>query len=402
MQRELIYNPMDFRHFCMENGAETIFDNILNAMSDNRQSEKKRRSNEYRTVDIIYKMCYGKSQKCNYMQKEHGLYLKFNHLTQEGIDTEFKLGNSVCRKTVSNEVTRMALLNKIEVDKAVTTAIQNRWLLTLIIDDYTCIHSIHRPTSEQTSSAACMCTIVCRIFSDVPAIPLSTVEQLHHPNGVGIVDLVEEMTTLSSMHSYGQMYANAMPEWLRNTFFDPEYERHRLDVHRYQSSNNVRKLRCLDNLHLVEFVEQPLKSRTNFEEALGHVLESAISEYMSQYAVIVPGDWPAQFYTRQAVYSSCDLPTNGTNSEQQNKNHQQFPSLHEYGRSLNHGSATIADNSAFTKPLQSAVPMIGPLHISLNAREDVMVNYHCFFKYVYEKVFPHSKLAESQSLGEPH
>ena len=160
MQRELIYNPMDFRHFCMENGAETIFDNILNAMSDNRQSEKKRRSNEYRTVDIIYKMCYGKSQKCNYMQKEHGLYLKFNHLTQEGIDTEFKLGNSVCRKTVSNEVTRMALLNKIEVDKAVTTAIQNRWLLTLIIDDYTCIHSIHRPTSEQTSSAACMCTIV--------------------------------------------------------------------------------------------------------------------------------------------------------------------------------------------------------------------------------------------------
>ena len=31
---------------------------------------------------------------------------------------------------------------------------------------------------------------------------------------------------------------------------------------------------------------------------------------MSQYAVIVLGDWPAQFYTRQAVFSSCDLPRN--------------------------------------------------------------------------------------------
>ena len=88
-QREMIYNPTDFRHFRMENGAETIFGNILRSMSDNRQSEKKRRSNEFRTVDILYKMCYGKSQKCNYMQKEHGLYLRFNHLTQEGIDTEF-------------------------------------------------------------------------------------------------------------------------------------------------------------------------------------------------------------------------------------------------------------------------------------------------------------------------
>eukprot|EP00112_Aurelia_sp_Birch-Aquarium-sp1_P010839 Seg23.11 transcript_id=Seg23.11/GoldUCD/mRNA.D3Y31 product="hypothetical protein" protein_id=Seg23.11/GoldUCD/D3Y31 len=186
-----------------------------------------------------------------------------------------------------------------------------------------------------------------------------------------------------------------MPEWLRNTFFDPEYERHRLDVHRYQSLENVRKMRCRDKLHLFEFVEQPLKSRANFENALGHVLESAISEYMSQYAVIVPGDWPAQFYTRQAVFSSCDLPINDTRSEeQQNENQQQFPILHEYARNFNHDSATIADNSMFTKPLQSAVPMIGPLHISLNAREDVMVNFHSFFKYMYENIFPHSKLAE--------
>ena len=42
----------------------------------------------------------------------------------------------------------------------------------------------------------------------------------------------------------------------------------------------------------------------------------------------------------------------------------------------------------------SVIPTIGPLHISLNSREHVVNSFHPFFKMVYEKIFPSSKLAD--------
>ena len=40
--------------------------------------------------------------------------------------------------------------------------------------------------------------------------------------------------------------------------------------------------------------------------------------------------------------------------------------------------------------LQTVVPLIGPLHISLNSREHVINTFHPFFKFIYEKIFPGS------------
>ena len=45
-------------------------------------------------------------------------------------------------------------------------------------------------------------------------------------------------------------------------------------------------------------------------------------------------------------------------------------------------------------PIQGIIPMIGPLHISLNAQENVMLMYHGLFKDIYEEIFEGSKLAE--------
>ena len=58
-------------------------------------------------------------------------------------------------------------------------------------------------------------------------------------------------------------------------------------------------------MHLIEFKEQQLKSKGDFGAALGLVEDIKFKEYMSKYALTVPGDWPAQFYARQNVYSAC-------------------------------------------------------------------------------------------------
>ena len=185
----------------------------------------------------------------------------------------------------------------------VADAVENEWCIVLIIDDYTTVHSKHRP-KEKVSSAASMCTIVCRVFPDVRAIPLTAIEDFHNPNGVDITLLQAAVTNMNMMDKISKTYADGMPPWLISTFFDPESERHRLQTHMYKESDNLRKMRSLDNLFLIDFVEQPLKSKEDFQSAMD-IASDALRVYMEKYAVLLPGDWPAQFHLRKVVYSSC-------------------------------------------------------------------------------------------------
>ena len=132
------------------------------------------------------------------MQKDHGIYFKFSHLTQEGIDTEFNFGNSVCHKTLSSEISRLSNDNRETANAAVKNAIENKWLLIFIIDHYTCVHLTRRPTNQQTSSSINMCTIVCRIFPNIPGIPLKSTEELHHRDSIGSFGKKHDITCFNA------------------------------------------------------------------------------------------------------------------------------------------------------------------------------------------------------------
>ena len=56
-EKEPILVPQELRRFCRRNGAETIFDNFLEAISDKRHSEKRREFNENRVVEMIHTNC---------------------------------------------------------------------------------------------------------------------------------------------------------------------------------------------------------------------------------------------------------------------------------------------------------------------------------------------------------
>ena len=82
--------PDALREFCAKNGANTIFDNLLRGMTDSRHSERRSKFNENKVVEIIYKMCYGRNQQCNFFQKAHGFFLKMNHVSFDGTYTSLK------------------------------------------------------------------------------------------------------------------------------------------------------------------------------------------------------------------------------------------------------------------------------------------------------------------------
>ena len=60
----------------------------------------------------------------------------------------------------------------------------------------------------------------------------------------------------------------------------------------------------MKDVNLVDFVQLTLKSKNDFEAAFDIVLSTKLAHYLKLYLLPQPGDWPAQFYSRQIVYET--------------------------------------------------------------------------------------------------
>ena len=138
-----------------------------------------------------------------------------------------------------------------------------------------------------------------------------------------------------------------MPDWVVAKYFSPESERHRLAVHDYQQTE-LNEMRCMNNTKLVDSIKMPLKSCEDVVTAVNKMLSSGLRLYLDQFFIPFIGDWSMQFYIRRLVYSKA-------------------PSL--------------------PSALQNTVPFIAPLHISLNARESVLLIFHEIFADLYTFLF---------------
>ncbi len=62
--------------------------------------------------------------------------------------------------TVDRALQNFSSTNKTSVNSDLDDAIKNRKLLSLMIDDYTTIHTTRRPKDLKTSQAKNMCTMI--------------------------------------------------------------------------------------------------------------------------------------------------------------------------------------------------------------------------------------------------
>ena len=107
----------------------------------------------------------------------------------------------------------------------ITTATDCKWLVVLIIDDFTVIHTKRRPEEEKLSEAKKVCTIVVEVFKDIQAVPVMHALCIHDQNGIDIESGIQLSTAALSMHGISESYASLMPDWLTKAFFNPEIER---------------------------------------------------------------------------------------------------------------------------------------------------------------------------------
>ncbi|XP_044168909.1 uncharacterized protein LOC122953143 [Acropora millepora] len=232
------------------------------------------------------------------------------------------------------------------VQDAIQEAIDKEFTIMLMIDDYHNIHTIRSPQEENGSNKVdLMCTIIIKILKEVPAIPFSSVNLIHNPCGI-YADLL--VNKLCSIQFFSQIctssFALSMPEFTSFSF-DPVMDRHQMESHDNQGASSLRSFK--DVYLNIDFVKLPLKSKKNYEDAFEIVLNTNMREYLSKFIVLMPADWPGQYFPRQIVYQKVSQATAASNIPQGSCCH----------------------------PLTSVIPTLGPLHVDLNADENIVLGY---------------------------
>ena len=154
-------------------------------MTSSRHSEERILLNHKHTVAILYQLCFGLSQKCNFFQEDNGLFLHLSNLTQSGIETQRVLGTSCSSKVVGRNQTTFAKQNLSVVNGAIKEAIDKKHAILIMIDDYHNIHTIRRPSQENNiCKVDHMATVIIKIVKEATAIPISSVNLIHNPYGI--------------------------------------------------------------------------------------------------------------------------------------------------------------------------------------------------------------------------
>ena len=191
-----VYQPKMFREFCSSAGTTNIFDAILDAIRSARHSTERIYLHKKRAVLVIYNLCYCLSQACNPLQTDHALYLRSCNINQEGIETQHIMGLSCGRRTV-NTIASMSENHCKSFKHFNQDAIENKWPLVLIIDDFSSIHTKRRQQADKASEAKSMCIIVVKAVKNIPAVSVPQASIMHDVNGVIINTCIQMITSAS-------------------------------------------------------------------------------------------------------------------------------------------------------------------------------------------------------------
>ena len=97
----LIYGTSEFKESCVSFGANTIFQNIIDAICTTCQSSERHGQNKkiaMATLYNLYNLCFAPCQRCNFLQKENTLLLMTNIINKEALNTEHKSGMTCCAR----------------------------------------------------------------------------------------------------------------------------------------------------------------------------------------------------------------------------------------------------------------------------------------------------------------
>ncbi|PKY33957.1 hypothetical protein RhiirB3_453277 [Rhizophagus irregularis] len=331
------------------------------------KSEKTNNSNKKKLVSLCYFLASINNKYINGIKVDIGSYLQTSGASAASIDTLANIRLSVLRKTVDRQKKVISDEHEQSVDNYCLQNIEKMFVLN--IDDY---HNIHRRTTPsllETHNIFHFVTILLNSNPNISKIPYySNNILLHNPKGIDFKLIIEKFEN-HFMNQIGKSYYEQNELW-KQFLIEDSYENRieNLNVHNYDGRiQKHQELRSLNNSKLVDFILHPLHSIKDYIECsnvLFKVFErSENTDYLDHYVIPIIADWPGQVNLRRAITLR-----------------------------INKGLA-----SGISEQILSLIPMIGPLHISLNSRETLFQTYYFFFEMLYHDLFGDKKVL-SQKL----
>lgn len=232
------------------------------------------------------------------------------------------------------------------------------------IDDYHSIHGWRVPNTTTLSTANHMATCVSKLIENccpVPAVHDNVF--IHNPLNIEALrinrHLLNEFKGVFDI-SYNMRKAKWITE---NPQSFNEFNRiSLLLVHFYDASILERHHeRSMKGVRIVEVQERSLHSLDDYVQVLLSISKiESISEYLKNNIIPVSADWPGQLFIRKAI----------TKIQQQE----------------------MQGNFDNYNIIKNFVPLIGPLHVSLNSREHIIKIHWEFFNKLFHYVFGPKKI----------
>ncbi|PKY47418.1 hypothetical protein RhiirA4_462600, partial [Rhizophagus irregularis] len=365
LKQKTIYDPDEFKIMLEEADADLIgfFDELYKGTNPNTKSDKTNNNNKKKLVSLCYFLASINNKYINGIKADIGSYLETSGASASSIDTLANIGLSVSRRTVNRQKTHISEDHQYTVNDYCLQNIENMFILN--IDDYHNIHRRNQPTLLKTHDINHFVTILLNSNSNIPKIPYYSLNRIpiHNPKGVDF-KLIIDYIDVSFMSKLGKSYYQQNEMW-KQYLSDDSYENKLefLTVHNYDGRvQNQQELRLMKNSKLVDFILHPLHNTKDYIESsniLFKVFEKIEQEdYLNNFVIPTICDWPGQVNLRRAITLRLNKK----------------------------------ENSGISPQILSIIPMIGPLHISLNSRETLFQQYHFFFEMIYHDLFEANKI----------
>ncbi|EXX68951.1 hypothetical protein RirG_100420 [Rhizophagus irregularis DAOM 197198w] len=348
LNQKPIYEPTTFKIMLEAADKDLVgfFDELYIGTNPHTKSDKTNENNKKKLVSLCYFLASINNKYINSIKADIGSYLQTSGASSSSIDTLANIGFSIRRMTVDRQKNLISNEHQQTVDIYCLQNIEKIFILN--IDDYHNIHRRNKPTLLETHNIFHFVTILLNSNSNIAAIPYCSNNILiHNPKGIDFKLIIKNFEDffMKQIDSYENRVEN-------------------LNVHDYDGRiQNYQELRSLNNSKLVDFILHSLHSTKDYIECLDilfKVFERSENEYnyLDNYVIPVVADWPGQVNIRRAITLR-----------------------------INKGN-----KSGISEQILSLIPIIGPLHISLNSRETLFQTYHFFFEKLYHDLFGEKKI----------
>jgi hypothetical protein len=363
--QKTIYDPDEFKNMLETGDAELIgfFDELYQGTNPNTKSDRTNNNNKRKLVSLCYFLASINNKYINGIKADIGSYLETSGSSSASIDTLSNIGLSVFKRTVSRQ---KALISENHQNTVISYCLQNiENMFVLNIDDYHNIHRRNQPTLLKTHDINHFVTILLNSNPNIPKIPFYSSNNISIHNFKGVdFELIINYIDNNFMDKLGKSYFQQTEIW-RQYLSDDSYENKMefLSIHDYDGRiQNQQELRSMKNSKLVDFILHSLHNTKDYIES-ANILFTTFEkleqeDYLNNSVIPTICDWPGQINLRRAI-------TLRLNEE---------------------------DNSGIPSQILNLIPMIGPLHVSLNSRETLFQIYHFFFEMIYHNLFGENKI----------